>query len=88
MGMTMPEALVHFPLSFPSLSSGLSSIVLQVAATINAAASLGVSDRCGSLEVGKFGDCVVVDAPSWEHIIYQLIDSPIANVIKKGQVIV
>lgn len=61
---------------------------MQVAATINAAASLGVSDQYGSLEVGKFADMVVIDAPSWEHIIYQLVDSPIAHVVKKGKIVV
>ena len=34
-----------------------------VAATINAAASLGKSDSHGSIEVGKFGDMVIIDAP-------------------------
>ena len=32
------------------------------AATINAAASLGLSSRYGSIEVGKAGDLVVVNA--------------------------
>lgn len=58
-----------------------------VAATINAAASLGVSDVCGSLEVGKWGDVVVLDATKWEHIAYEMVDPPIAAVIKKGAVI-
>ena len=43
-----------------------------VASTINAAGALGIGDRCGSLAVGKQGDCVVLDANSWEHIIYQV----------------
>ena len=33
-----------------------------VGATINAAASLGKSDSHGSIEVGKFGDMVIIDA--------------------------
>lgn len=33
------------------------------AATINAAASLGLSHTHGSLEVGKVGDLLIIDAP-------------------------
>ena len=31
-----------------------------VAATINAAASLGLSHQCGSLEIGKDGDMLIL----------------------------
>ncbi|XP_053318016.1 probable imidazolonepropionase [Spea bombifrons] len=41
------------------------------AATINAAYSLGRSHTHGSLEVGKQGDVVVINASRWEHLIYQ-----------------
>jgi len=58
-----------------------------VAATINAAGSLGQSDLHGSIEVGKWGNLVVVDAPMWEHLVYQLGEPPIAHVIKKGRVV-
>ena len=36
-----------------------------VAATLNAAASLGKSATHGSLEVGKLADMVVIDAPRY-----------------------
>jgi imidazolonepropionase len=55
------------------------------AATINAAASLGLSADCGSLEVGKRGDVVLLAAPKWEHVVYQMIDPPIAEVFKLGK---
>ena len=32
------------------------------AATINAAAALGVSDKCGSLEEGKMADMLILNA--------------------------
>ena len=38
-----------------------------VAATINAAASVGKSDTCGSIEVGKMADFVLIDAPRSIH---------------------
>jgi imidazolonepropionase len=55
-----------------------------VAATINAAASIGVADRCGSIEVGKSGDLVLLNAPNWEHIVYQMVDPPIEAVFFEG----
>ena len=58
-----------------------------VAATLNAAGSLGRSDLHGSLEVGKFANCVVVNAPRWEHIVYQMGEPPIAAVIREGDVL-
>ena len=39
-----------------------------VAATINAAASLGKSMTHGSLEVGKVGDMIIIDAPRWVEV--------------------
>ena len=60
-----------------------------VAATLNAAASVEKSDMHGSIEVGKWGDLVLIDAPRWEHVIYQMNASEIiSHVIKKGLVVV
>ncbi|CAL8115412.1 unnamed protein product [Orchesella dallaii] len=59
-----------------------------VASTINAAASLGMSETHGSIEVGKKGDLVLVDVPTWEHLVYQFgeHDHLIQMVIKDGLV--
>jgi probable imidazolonepropionase len=58
-----------------------------VAGTLNAAASIGHSDMYGSLEVGKYGDMLILDAPQWEHLFYRIGDEPIRQVIKKGVII-
>ena len=58
-----------------------------VASTINSAASMNKSDTHGSLEIGKVGDLVVIDNSNWEHIIYELIDSPIYCVVKRGKIV-
>ena len=55
-----------------------------VAGTLNAAASIGHSDMFGSLEVGKFGDMLILDAPQWEHLFYRIGHVPILKVTKKG----
>ncbi|KAI8511180.1 putative imidazolonepropionase [Branchiostoma belcheri] len=80
MPMTMHLACVNFRMS---MNESLA------AATINAAASLGRAETHGSLEVGKFGDLVIINAPRWEHLIYQLAghDHLIKYVVKKGEVI-
>ncbi|XP_021924138.1 probable imidazolonepropionase isoform X3 [Zootermopsis nevadensis] len=43
-----------------------------VAATLNAAASLGRGRTHGAIQKGRVGDLVVIKAEKWEHIIYQL----------------
>ncbi|XP_033120039.1 probable imidazolonepropionase [Anneissia japonica] len=60
-----------------------------VAATINAAASLRKSSTHGSIEVGKVGDVLILDAPRWEHLIYQMgnHEKLIEYVIKQGDVV-
>ncbi|CAJ0934196.1 unnamed protein product [Ranitomeya imitator] len=58
MPMVMHLACVNLKMS---LSEALA------AATINAAYSLGRSHTHGSLEVGKQGDVVILNAPGWEH---------------------
>lgn len=55
--------------------------------TINAAASINQSQDIVSLEVGKWADLVLVRAPQWEHVIYELGDPPIAAVVKRGEVV-
>jgi hypothetical protein len=37
--------------------------------------------------IGKYGDMIVLAAPRWEHIVYQLVDPPIKYVIKKGKIV-
>jgi len=60
-----------------------------IGATINAAASIGLSRSHGSIEVGKQADLLVVDVPSWEHLIYQFgcHGETINYVIKNGKVV-
>jgi len=84
-----------FCLSMP-LTMHLACVILRMsmnealaAATINAAASLGRSQTHGSIEVGKVADMIVVDAPRWEHLIYQMgsHNELIKYVIKNGRVV-
>ncbi|XP_060082225.1 probable imidazolonepropionase [Ylistrum balloti] len=60
-----------------------------IAATLNSAAALGKSNTHGSLIEGKCANMVIIDAPRWEHIIYQLgfHDNLIDFVVCDGNVV-
>ncbi|XP_059165218.1 probable imidazolonepropionase [Physella acuta] len=59
------------------------------AATLNSAHALGRSTSHGSIEVGKWGNLILLDTPSWEHLIYQMGNSRnvISSVIWHGEVV-
>ncbi|XP_047431214.1 probable imidazolonepropionase [Mugil cephalus] len=63
MPIVMHLACVNMRMSMPEALA---------AATINAAFALGRSHTHGSLEAGKHGDLLVLNATRWEHLIYQL----------------
>lgn len=62
---------------------GMTMAEAVAASTLNAAAALGLGGTLGSIEVGKAGDLLVLDAPGWEHIVYQMQPS-VTNVFKGG----
>lgn len=77
MPMTMNMACVLF---------GLTMNEALVGATINAAASIDRAASHGSIEVGKVADLVLLRAEQWEQVIYEMVDPPIAFVVKKGEI--
>ncbi|XP_077399843.1 putative imidazolonepropionase [Vanacampus margaritifer] len=80
MPIVMHLACVNMRMSMPEALA---------AATINAAYALGRSHTHGSLEAGKHGDLLVINAPRWEHLIYQLggHQELIRYVVVKGDVV-
>jgi len=56
-----------------------------VACTLNAAYSLAAADRCGSLNVGKRGDLLVLDCPHPNELFLGLADDMLEAVIIGGQ---
>uniref|UniRef100_A0A915LAE0 Amidohydrolase 3 domain-containing protein n=1 Tax=Romanomermis culicivorax TaxID=13658 RepID=A0A915LAE0_ROMCU len=60
-----------------------------VASTINAAYSLGRGHSHGSLHVGRKADILILDAPKWEHLVYQFgcHEKLIRFVIKNGIIV-
>ena len=62
---------------------GWSAREALAACTLNAAWVLGLSDRIGSIEVGKQADLVVLDTPV-EHVPYRFGHNPVRAVIAAG----
>jgi imidazolonepropionase len=56
------------------------------AATINAAAAIGMDKKIGSLEPGKQADIIVLNIPDYRHIGYRFGTNLVEFVIKQGQV--
>ncbi|WP_234985594.1 imidazolonepropionase [Halarsenatibacter silvermanii] len=57
------------------------------AVTLNAAAALNRAEEIGSLEAGKQADMLILDAPSYRHLPYQIGTNLVETVIKKGELI-
>jgi imidazolonepropionase len=57
------------------------------AATINAAYAIGRGDRVGSLEVGKQGDLVIWNVPTYPHLSYRFGTKLVHTVVKRGRVV-
>jgi imidazolonepropionase len=56
------------------------------AATINAAAAIGMDQLVGSLEPGKQADLIVLNIPDYRHIGYRFGTNLVETVIKNGRV--
>ncbi|MCT4619710.1 MAG: imidazolonepropionase [Marinisporobacter sp.] len=56
--------------------------------TINGAAAVGRADKIGSIDVGKKGDLVILEFPSYEFIPYHIGVSTVEKVIKDGVLLI
>jgi imidazolonepropionase len=84
---TSPTPSIQLALSLATLRLGMTAGEALVAATINAAAALGLQDSHGSLEPGKHADMVVWDVESHEQIPYWMGARLVRTVIKRGRVV-
>lgn len=75
-------------LALACLEMGLTVEEALTAATLNAAAALGRADRLGSLEPGKAADIVVLEAPSYHHLVYRYGINQVRHVVKSGRVVI
>jgi len=55
------------------------------AATINAAAAIGMQEHVGSIEPGKQADLVILEADDYRHLAYRFGTNLVRAVFKKGE---
>jgi len=83
-----PAYAMPFIMTLACMHMKLDPSEALAAATINAAAAIGMQRKVGSLEVGKQADVVILDLPSHRHIPYRMGQGVVASVIKKGRLLV
>jgi len=77
---------MQFVVSLAMLQMKMSIEECITASTLNGAYALGVADKCGSLEVGKNADILILDAPNHLHLGYKIGINIASTVIKKGRI--
>ncbi|MCU0854793.1 MAG: imidazolonepropionase [Rhodobacteraceae bacterium] len=70
-----------------ALYVGLTPEEIVTALTINGAAALDRAQLVGSLDPGKQGDVVILEAPSYRFIPYRIGVNTVAAVVKQGMVV-
>jgi len=55
------------------------------AATLNGAHSLGLASETGSIEAGKQADFLILDAPSYLHLVYHFGVNLVTSVYRAGK---
>ena len=66
---------------------GITPAEAIIGCTLNAAHSLGVADRCGSLDVGKRGDLLILDCPHPHELFLGLADQALDAVVLAGEAV-
>ena len=84
---TSPTVSLPLVMSIACLEMGLTPSEALVAVTINAAGSLGLDGRLGSIEPARQADLVVWNVPSVDQLPYWLGAHPARVVVKRGRVV-
>lgn len=77
--LSMPEVV-----AMACVLYGMTPHEALTAATLNAAAALGRADDAGSVEVGKRGDLVVLDASAFREVPYRPGHDPVVATVAGG----
>jgi imidazolonepropionase len=83
-----PTESMPMILALACLGMGMDVAEAVTASTLNAAAAIGRAAELGSIEVGKRADLIVLDAPSYHHLVYEFGVNPVRHVVKKGRPVV
>ena len=84
---TSPTVSLPLVMSIACVEMGLNPAEALAAVTINAAHSVGLGDRIGSIETGKQADLVVWSVATLEQLPYWLGTRPARTVVKRGRVV-
>jgi len=76
---------MQFTMSLACYHQAMTPAEAITAATMNAAAALGLEKRIGSLERGKRADILVMDVPTFAHIPYRFGTNLCETVLKDGR---
>ena len=85
---TCPTEAMTAILPLACLEGGLTPAEAITAATLNAAHSLGLAARVGSLEIGKSADVQILEVPNHLHLVYHFGVNHCRTVVKQGRVVV
>jgi imidazolonepropionase len=83
-----PTESMPMILTLATLGMGLGVAEAVTASTLNSAAAIGRADEIGSIEVGKSADLIVLDGPTYHHLVYHFGVNPVRHVVKGGRVVV
>jgi imidazolonepropionase len=84
---TSPIHSMPFVMALACRLYGLRPLEALVAATVNAAYALGLSDGTGSISTGGPADLVVIGAPDFESLVYRPDHDWIAGVVCGGELV-
>lgn len=74
-------------LSLATLKMGMTTEEAITALTLNGAAAVDRADKIGSIDIGKAGDIVIHEFPSFRFLPYHIGVSTVEKVVKNGNMI-
>ncbi len=83
-GSSMTESM-QTVMQFATIQMKMTVEESLTAATLNGAYSLRLAQETGSIEVGKRADFVLLDAPSYLHLVYHFGVNLVAGVFRDGR---
>jgi len=86
-GSSMTESM-QIVITLACVEMRMTAAEAITASTINAAFALGCGSECGSLEVGKKGDALILDMEDYRELPYHFGVSNVRHVIKNGRLVV